>query len=596
MFRTYRLIWGLLTGRERRNFILLIFLTMVMTVFEVGSVTAILPFLSVLARPEMIGTNHALIWFAGVFNLGSHAQVMLALGGVVLTVVLVGMVVRAYVTYLQIRFSLMRAYAIASRLLRGYLQQDYVWFLSRNSAELSQSLLSEIDTVIREAVLPAVLVMSNFMVVLLIGGLLFAVEPWVAVGATTLLLSSYLLIYLVLRNRLGRISAQRLAANRQRFHVVQEVAGGIKELKVMGLEQISLHRFRTPAETMARNQSLGQTLTRLPRFALEAVVYGGFIAMVLFLIVVRGDDMADLIPLLGLIGIAGVKLFPAMQQIYQQLSSIRFSSASLEKLHHTMTTLAERPFAQSAAEPLHLTRQIELRGLHFRYPGAERDTLDGFSAVIAARTTLGIVGGTGAGKTTVIDILLGLLHPGAGEILVDGVAVTPDRVRAWQKSLGYVPQHIFLSDDTVAGNIAFGIPADKIDRVAVERAARVANLHEFVMSDLAQGYQTMVGERGVRLSGGQRQRIGIARALYNDPDVLILDEATSALDNVTERAVMEAVHNLGGKKTVIMIAHRLSTVENCDTIFLLEQGRLAAQGSYGDLLQNSENFRKMAKG
>ncbi len=220
----------------------------------------------------------------------------------------------------------------------------------------------------------------------------------------------------------------------------------------------------------------------------------------------------------------------------------------------------------------------------------------GLSLTIPARTTVGIVGGTGAGKTTAVDLLLGLLEPQAGEIRVDGVAVTAGNLRAWQNAIGYVPQQIFLIDDSVSANIAFGQPKRKIDQAAVERAARIAELHDFVTTEMPQGYDTLVGERGVRLSGGQRQRIGIARALYHDPDVLILDEATSALDNLTEKAVMDAVHNLGHAKTIVLIAHRLSTVRDCDTIFMLERGALIAEGSYDELLEHSREFRAMAVG
>ena len=234
--------------------------------------------------------------------------------------------------------------------------------------------------------------------------------------------------------------------------------------------------------------------------------------------------------------------------------------------------------------------------MHFSYPLAERKALQGLSLTIPARTTVGIVGGTGAGKTTAVDLMLGLLDMQEGTLAVDGVPITPRNVRAWQDTIGYVPQHIFLTDDTVASNVAFGLPPDQIDHAAVERAARIAELHGFVTEELPQGYDTVVGERGIRLSGGQRQRIGIARALYHDPDVLIMDEATSALDNLTERAVMDAVHNLGHAKTIILIAHRLTTVQACDTIFMLEHGQLVAQGSYNELLDTSRKFRAMAVG
>lgn len=574
---------------------MLVLLTLMMSVFEVVGVAAILPFLSVLGNPELIETNATLATFARLTELDDTQHVIIALGLSVFALIIVSMAVRAAVTYLQIRFSLMRAYALSSRLLHGYLSQSYVWFLSRNTSELGQSLLSEVDTVVRESILPAVLLISNVSVVLLIGGLLFLVEPGVAIGATSLLLMTYLLVFFSLRRRLGDVGRKRVTANKARFRVVQETTGGIKELKVMGLEHQSLKRFRTSASSMARYQTTGLVIARLPRYALEATTYGGFILMILLLIMQRGDTMADLIPLLGLIGMSATKLFPALQQMFQQLSSMRFSQPALMRLTQNMAEMAP---AQKDADvaPLRLRDALEMSNLHFRYPAGESDTLAGLSLRIPARTTLGIVGGTGAGKTTVIDLILGLLVPDSGEILVDGAPVTPDRIRAWQKSLGYVPQHIFLADDSVASNIAFGVAQEDIDMAAVERAARIANLHDFVVSQLPNGYQTAVGERGVRLSGGQRQRIGIARALYHDPDVLILDEATSALDNVTERAVMEAIHNLGSEKTVIMIAHRLSTVEECDTIFLLEGGRLAAQGTFAELVAENNAFRHMANG
>jgi ABC-type multidrug transport system fused ATPase/permease subunit len=596
MIRTYRMIWQILTRQERLRFLMLFALTIVAALFDVLGIAVILPFLQVVADPTVVDRNWALQLFRDTLGLTDHRDVTVAFGITVFLVIVVGMIVRAFTSYAEVRFSLMRAYAIGVRLLRSYLHQPYVWFLSRNSAEFGQNLLSEVDTVIRESVLPAVLLLSGILVTLLIAGFLFVVQPMVAIGATLILLGVYAAVYLSLRGWLGRIGDARFVANRDRFHIVQEAMGGIKEVKVMGLEDEFLERFRGPAHAMAVQQTLGLVIGRLPRFALEGVCYGGFILMVLILVIGDGDAVSDALPILGLVGMAGMKLFPALQQIYFMMSSIRFSATALEKLHHSMTTLVDPEVQNVEVPPLRLRKHLELRNLRFSYPEAEKETLSGFSAMIPAKSTVGIVGGTGAGKTTMIDLILCLLRADSGEIIVDGEVVTGDRVRAWQNSLGYVPQHIFLSDDTVAANIAFGVDPANIDMVEVERAARAANLHDFVVQDLPMGYQTTVGERGVRLSGGQRQRIGIARALYHDPDVLILDEATSALDTLTERAVMEAVQNLSHQKTIIMIAHRLSTVRNCDTIFLMSKGKLESQGKYDDLLSQSETFRKMVVG
>jgi ABC-type multidrug transport system fused ATPase/permease subunit len=274
---------------------------------------------------------------------------------------------------------------------------------------------------------------------------------------------------------------------------------------------------------------------------------------------------------------------------------MRFAGPALDALHTDLTTTSAPPAAAPAPAPLRLRDRLVLRDVRYSYPGAERPALAGLDLAIGANTTVGLVGSTGAGKTTAVDVVLGLLEPDGGALEVDGVTIDAANRRAWQRALGYVPQQIFLTDDSVAANIALGVPPAEIDTAAVERAARIAELHDFVTGELPQGYATAIGERGVRLSGGQRQRIGIARALYHDPDVLILDEATSALDNRTERAVMDAVHNLGRAKTIVMIAHRLSTVRDCDTIFVLEQGRCVAAGHYDELLDRSRSFRELAQ-
>ncbi len=593
MLKSYCLIWALFTAPERRRFLLLIALTVLAAVLELMGVAGIFPFLTVLADPTLVDSHWALVSFASFFGLQTHVSVEIGLGIAVFVVLFLSMAARAAVTYAHIRFSLMRSYSLSSRLLKGYLAQDYIWFLQRNSADLGQALLSETDFVIREGVLPAVLLISNVLVLLVIGALLFVVDPLVAMLASGLLIGVYLLSYLLLRRPLTRSGRKRAEASRERFQVVQEVVGGLKEIKVMGLEAISLGRFRLPAQTMARHQAIGLVIARLPRFAMETAAYGGFILMVIFMIALRGGSMGDLVPLLGLLGLAAARMFPALQQAFQNLSGMRFSLPALQRLHDA---LAEQPPQRpQVLEPaLRLTRELRLKDIRYRYPSGERDTIDHLTLTIPAQGSVGVVGGTGAGKTTLIDLILGLLAPDAGEIHIDGELLTPGRIRAWQRNLGYVPQAIFLTDDTVAANIAFGQPHEMIDMARVQDAARLANLHDFITRDLPDGYRTLVGERGVRLSGGQRQRIGIARALYGDPDVLVLDEATSALDNMTERAVMEAVAALGKRKTVIMIAHRLSTVEGCDMILMLERGRLVAQGSYAELLSGNAGFRRLA--
>jgi ABC-type multidrug transport system fused ATPase/permease subunit len=510
---------------------------------------------------------------------------------------LFGLGVKLIAQYRIIRFSHLRNHSLSRRLLRRYLGHPYVWFLGRNSADLGAAILAECDKVVGSALIPAMRVLGNVVSLFFLVALLFAISPVIAAVAAVGIGGAYGTIFLFVRHRLGRLGGDIVAANAARHRMALEAFGGIKDVKLMHLEGRYAERYDAPSLLFAESSASGQVIGELPRFLLEAVAFGGLVLMILALLVLQDALLADILPILGVFGFAVLKIFPAIQQIYHGLTQIRFIAPMLAKLHGDLIGGRLPPMAGprvALPPPLPLTGRLELRDVHFSYPGGGASTLRGLTLSILARSTVGVVGGTGAGKTTAIDIILGLLVPDKGSVVVDGQALTAETRLSWQQSLGYVPQQIFLIDDSVAANIAFGIPPEQRDMAAVERAARLAELHDFITTDLPQGYDTIVGERGVRLSGGQRQRIGIARALYHDPDILIFDEATSALDTVTERAVMEAVQNIGHAKTIIMIAHRLTTVRNCDTIFLLEEGRLAAEGDFDTLVANSATFRKMA--
>ena len=391
---------------------------------------------------------------------------------------------------------------------------------------------------------------------------------------------------------------ERHYLNEQRYRIVGEAFGGMKDVKLLDLEPYFSERFRRPAERVAYFDAVNLILREVPRYVIEGVAFGGLLVFVLYLLITGNGDLGSVVPILSVYAFTAIRLFPALQQVYGSIGQMRFAQPTLDKLHQDFrATAAQAPGRLGAArkaEPVRLTECLELRDVGYAYPNAERAALHGLSIAVAARTSVGLVGGTGAGKTTAVDIMLGLLEPQEGALVIDGVAITAKTLPGWQRSIGYVPQHIFLTDDTIAANIAFGQKSGEVDMAAVERAARIAELHDFVLAELPEGYATKVGERGVRLSGGQRQRIGIARALYNDPDVLILDEATSALDNLTEKAVMDAVQNLGHAKTIVMIAHRLSTVRGCDMIFMLEHGQVVAAGTYDDLIETNRQFRALA--
>jgi ABC-type multidrug transport system fused ATPase/permease subunit len=364
-------------------------------------------------------------------------------------------------------------------------------------------------------------------------------------------------------------------------------------VKVGGLEQAYMQRFAAPASIYARTEATSRVIQQLPRYALEATAFGGMLLVMLYLLAKSGSFAAAL-PVIALYVFAGYRLMPALQQIYGAFTQLRYVGPSLDALHKDLASLQDGNAQRGPITPLSLTQSICLKAVTFRYPNAQHPTLKNIDLIIPAHSTVGFVGATGSGKTTTVDVILGLLEPQEGALNIDGQPITAANCRQWQRAIGYVPQHIYLADDSVAANIAFGVKTEDINQKAVERVAKIANLHEFVVNDLPQGYSTTVGERGVRLSGGQRQRIGIARALYHNPEVLILDEATSALDNLTEQAVMEAVNNLGHGITIILIAHRLSTVRQCDQIYLLERGEVKASGTYEELTASNQQFAAMA--
>lgn len=596
MISIYKKLFDLLDRRERRRFYLMLGLVVFSGMVEMVGVASILPFLAVVADPGIVERSARLNSLYSALGFESVRSFQITLGLAVLGFVFFGLLIRLGTLYALSHFSHMRSYSLSTRLFTGFLNQPYVWFLSRHSTNMAKSILFEVEKVVNEAMVPGLRIISQSVSLVLLVALLFFVNPTVALGASAVLGGIYAVIYLGVRTRMTRLGKKRSDANKRRYKVAHETFGGMKDIKLLGLERTYTDRFQVPSRVFATTATSNAIVSEAPRYLLEAVAFGGMVLLVVGLIIQGNTHIAEIVPTLGVFAFAGLRMFPAMQQIYNSLAKMRFVGPMLDNVHRDMLETRRAPMAArpGSIDPMRLREKLDLVDVHFSYPTAERASLQGLSLSILANTTVGVVGGTGAGKTTAVDLILGLLTPASGEIRVDGVAVTEANKRGWQDVVGYVPQQIYLMDDTVAANIAFGIPKDKRDQAAIERAAKLAELHDFVIGDLPKGYDTEVGERGVRLSGGQRQRIGIARALYHDPDVLILDEATSALDNLTEQAVMEAVHNLGHRKTIIMIAHRLTTVRGCDNIFLLEKGRLADQGTYEELLANNETFRRMA--
>ncbi len=567
-----------------------------MALVEMFGVASIFPFIAVLSKPEIVESNPMLAWVYEFMGFSSVNRFLFFLGVVFFVFVLASIAMKALYTYAQAMFSELVGFSLSQRLVTGYLRQPYEWFLNQHSGDLGKTVLSEVESVINGALRPVMEVFARGLIVVSLTVLLIYVDPWMALGAGGFLGAAYGLIYSLMRKKLRSIGQKQVQANKDRFTAISETFGGIKDIKVAGLEGNAAFRFRGPARRFARSRAQSVILSTLPPMALEALVMGGFVLVMLYFMRDAGK-MEETLPTLALYGFAVFRLKPAMQTLFSRFVTLRFSGPALDNLHNSLVNLqAEHGgnLSRTLAEPLGLKREIVLDQVSYSYPNAERNAVHHVNLTVPVFQSIGLVGATGSGKTTLVDILLGLLKPASGTIRVDDIPITVENVRNWQRSIGYVPQQIYLADTTVAANIAFGLDPKDINRALVEQAARIANLHDFVTQEMPNGYDTVIGERGVRLSGGQRQRIGIARALYHDPDVLILDEATSALDNLTEKAVMDAVNTLSHKKTIILIAHRLTTVQNCDCIYMLEKGKIVHSGTYDQLFEKCEDFRRLA--
>lgn len=570
---------------------------LVMALLEMLGVASILPFIAVLANPALVETNSILSWayqFSSNVGVASVEQFLFLLGFLVFVFLVFSLTFKALTTYAQTRFALMREYSIGKRLVEGYLHQPYSWFLNRHSADLGKTILSEVQTVMYNGIMPLMTLLAQSAVAIALLGLLLLVDLLLAVSVGLVLGVAYGAIMLLMSGWLNTLGQARIQANRERYTAVSEAFGAAKEVKAGGLEFVFIERFAKPAEIYAKGQATAQVIAQVPRFAVEAIAFGGMLLVILYLMAQSGS-FAVALPIIALYAFAGYRLMPALQQIYGAVTQLKFAGPALNALHTDLMGLnSVEPYGK-LLEPMPLNKCIVLNNIVYQYPNAIAPALNGINLSIPARSTVGLVGSTGSGKTTTVDLILGLLEPQEGKLCIDGQVVNASNRRQWQKSIGYVPQHIYLADDTVSANIAFGLAPEMVDQEAVERAAKIANLHDFVVQKMPQGYSTMVGERGVRLSGGQRQRIGIARALYHNPRVLVLDEATSALDNITEQAVMDAVNNLGHSITIILIAHRLTTVRGCDQICLLEKGAVKENGTFKELVEKSDQFRAMAR-
>lgn len=499
----------------------------------------------------------------------------------------------AFHYYLQIRLPHEAYVRVSTALLRGYLTTDYSFHFDRNSAEVVRNLINSVDVVFRTVLHNAVTLISEILMVLALLAVLFAASPNVALLASGVLSILALILFRLSQQRVTKWGKQIQDLGKDVLKVINHALGAVKEVKVMHRENYFLEQYYRLRGRQAKALSFYETFQNIPVLSLE-VFFAFLVCGLVILITLPGQNYVAAVPLLGLYGYAGFRLLPALARIAAKMQRMNFGAAAVDQVYADYVRLADKApeVSESDVRPMPFARDIRVDKVSYTYPNGHRLALNQVSFEVPCGTSVAIVGPSGGGKSTLIDILLGLLIPESGRVLVDGID-TATSLREWQKNLGYVPQTPYLLDDTLRRNIAFGVADGEVDETAVADAVRMAQLTDLVAS-LPKGLDTEIGEKGIRLSGGQRQRIVIARALYRRSSLLIFDEATSELDSQTEREITAAIDALAGTKTIIIIAHRITTVRNCDTIVFLAGGRVADVGSYVDLLERNPDFRRLA--
>jgi ATP-binding cassette, subfamily B, bacterial PglK len=581
----------------RRNLAAVMTLALIGAMVEAIGVGSVMPFIAVAADPNMVEKNSLLQTINNFVGL-PRDQFIVFLGAVFIAATLMANILSAANTVSLAKYSGRIFHVLSSLLLRRVVARPYVYFLNVNTAEINALILTSTKRVTDGIIMPVITMASRGTSALFIYGVLVWSNPTVALYILLIIVPIYAVTYHAVRERLNDIGAEIAHQDKNCYRCVNEALSGIKDLKILGRTNYVTWRFEKATRALGAAQASGSILWQTPKYLIESV---GVIAIVFAILwsLNNNGESGTAISLAALYAYAGYRLLPAAQAIFGSLSIIRHNVQSVEPVIHELRSIdADTMQRKGPASDVHHMREVAsptalvvLNNVSFRYPGQSEKALDSVSISIPRGSHIGIVGSSGSGKSTLLDIMVGLLHAESGQIYFDGALVDSTNNTAWTDNIGYVPQVVFLSDGTIAENIAFGVPPELIDESRILIATKVAQIHDFIVTSLPDKYATQIGERGVRLSGGQRQRLGIARAVYHDPDLLILDEATNALDTITEEGFMETVKGLHGKKTVISVAHRLSTVRGCDIIYVFSHGTCVATGTYDHLEKTSRHFQ-----
>jgi ATP-binding cassette, subfamily B, bacterial PglK len=587
-----------LTKGHHKSLIAILITFLFISTIEVFGTGVIGPFIAISTNPQLVNSNSWLHLIYTKFNFSSERNFLLALS----LLVVVTFCIKAFVSFHAqkaiFKFGYNLKAQLSCKLMKAYLEAPYSFYLNVNSATLIQNIIDTTDRVCIGVIMGVLTATSNLLIVCALMALLIQTNA-MAIILIVLLLLVMLGLTKLMQQYLAKWGKDGWQASGEMIRILNHGLGGLKETRVIGCESYFQQQMEQQAAIFARNVTLVQSYGNMPRYIIEAFMLTFLVVFtLLFINLNRGGE--NLNAVLGIFALASIRLLPASGNLVSGLNVVRANTFAVEKLYFDLKTLERENLITEIdierdngdlsfdfnTRAMSFDREIALERLTFQYPNSNRQALDEISLTIKKGQSIGIIGKSGSGKTTLVDVVLGLFEPQAGDIKVDGKSVYKD-LRAWQNTLGYVPQSIFLIDDTLERNIAFGVPDYLIDRARLQKAIEMSQLED-VVAQLPNGIQTMVGERGVLLSGGQRQRVGIARVLYHKREVLVFDEATAALDTETEHLVTEATKALSGSNTIIIIAHRLSTLAHCDVIYQIDRGKVIKAGSYQEVVLDNQ--------
>lgn len=580
IIKNFKRFVELFNKKEKRNTLILLVMITIGGFAEAFGIGVIFPFTAVLLDQGSVEKYSVLKSLSEVSWIGGYRRFVVLMSIMLVLVFILKNLYMFFLIYVQNRFILNRQVEMSKKLFQSYIYKPYEYFFKKNTAELQRNINELVKSVTQGVFMTGLSLLTEIITIICILILLLIIDPISSVVIILVLGGFVVLLYTLLKGKLDKSAKKNNTFGIRMVKLVNEGLGGIKDIKVLGREGSFLSDFGLSGKIYAKQIAFFNLCNQSPRLLIETIAVSGLV-IIIVINALRNPDMNASLPTIALFGMAAIKIIPSMNKITSNLTTIRFNSVLFNQIYEDLREAVQtkqQDKVERSAKRLKFEDKVEIKGMTYRYPETEKIVLDSLDLSVNKGETIGIVGSSGAGKTTFVDVLLGLLLPENGEIVVDGVNINED-IEGWRKNIGYVPQSIFLVDDTVAANVAFGVRKDEIDTDRVWQALETANLKEFIES-LEEKLNTNVGERGVRLSGGQKQRIGIARALYDNPDILVLDEATSSLDVESEKIISDAIAAIGNTKTMIIIAHRLNTLEKCDTIYKVEDGKIMKTALY----------------